>query len=344
MSNGKICLCIVFNHPFPDNIDLLEKIYRHRFPDIRYLIPFHRDPNNPDVIPVYRGSYVHQGFATDASFYLREVECSHYVFLQDDVLLNPRLTANNILSRLEVGPAEGFINQMSSVKLDAGGWHWILGILWKLFYPRNQLSGTGVDSIDTIFKYLPNLDQAFGIMSRYGIDLPVITRNETSLSDTSVVRDIPYFGTRDSTMVRQMNQLVMDSLFATAPDPSRIEIPYPFAMSAWGADFFIVPKNAFEMYQHYSGVLAAAGTFAEISVATSLALTACNVVTAAGKPYKFDWIWTADRERQAEELALKLGDPDMIAVHPVKLSLLKNDPLLLSRIFHRLNDLDSEVE
>jgi len=44
------CLCIVFNHPFPKNIPLPEKLYRTRFQKIEYIMPFYRDPTISDLI------------------------------------------------------------------------------------------------------------------------------------------------------------------------------------------------------------------------------------------------------------------------------------------------------
>lgn len=336
--NKDICLCIVFNHPYPENIDLLDKIYGERFPTIRYLVPFYRDESNPNVIPVYRGSYVHQGFANDAAWKLRQIDCSHFVFLQDDVLLNPNLNANNLLEKLGVGPEDSFINQISNMEFDVGSWHWILGILWKFFYPRNQLSGTGVDSVDTIIKYLPPVDYALEKLGRYGVQLPKIYLTENSLQADSVISGIPYFSTQDKDLIFQMNKVVVDSLYSTAPSGNCIEIPYPFAVSAWGADFFVVPKSCFEEYQHYSGVLAAAGTFAEISVATALALASPNVVTAKDKDLLFEWVWSPDREHQSEALSQKLQDEAMVAVHPVKLSLFRKDTESFARVFPDLSN------
>lgn len=332
-SSTKPCLCIVFNHPFPQNIAVLEKIYRPRFSNLKFLVPFYRDESNPDVIPVYRGSYTHQGFATDAYASLKDIDCSHYIFLQDDVLLNPTLNEDTLLPTLGVGKNDGFINQISNLVMDIGGWHWILGILWKFFYPRNQLSGSGVDSTETMLRYLPPVEKAMERLGRYGVVKPVITRHAASLAEESVVLDIPYFGTGDRELVRGMNRLVVESLFATTPEKDRIELPYPLALSAWGADFFAVPKKDFANYQHYAGILAAASTFAEVSVATALALAVDSIVVTEGSGFKFEWVWTPDREHQSEDLAAKLQDPTMIAVHPVKLSILMRDRAAFARMF-----------
>ena len=333
MEQPSICLCIVFNHAFPSNIPFLEKMYRHRFSQIKYLMPFTRDPSNPDVIPVYRGSYQHQGFATDAWPFLKDIDCTHLVFLQDDVMLHPSVNETNILSKLRVASNGGFINQLESINLDIGSWHWMPGILWKLFYPRNLASGSGVDSIDEIFRHLPPVAEAMQRMEKYGIGLPTITRTENSLeSSTSVVLDIPYFGTRRSDLIRGFNMILVESLFDTANSASTIEIPYPFAKTAWGADFFIVPKYALPNYVHYSGVLAAANIFAEIAVGTALLLSVDEIATADGSDLKFEWDWSTDRDNAGEKLITYFSDNSVFAVHPVKLSALARIDGALDRI------------
>jgi hypothetical protein len=327
------CLCIVFNHPFPENIPLLERIYRKRFKKLKFIIPFYRDVDNDDVITVYRGSYHHQGFATDAWHKLKGISCSHFIFLQDDVFLNPLLHSDNVLEHLGVGAKDGFINQIGSLRFDAGSWHWILGIVWKYFYPRNMLSGSGVDSLETLFRYFPPIEEANRIMEHYGVGKPAVWCNQDSLREGSIVLDIPYFATRDRTLVRGLNRIIVASLFDTAAEKRLIEFPYPLALSAWGADFFVVPKDNFDTYQHYCGILAAACIFAEVSVPTALILACDNVVTAANRPGAFEWIWTPDRNDLGGQLIERLSDPNLIAVHPVKLSLMRHDRSIIDRLF-----------
>lgn len=328
------CLCIVFNHPFPQNIPILERVYRPRFPKLKFLIPFYVENGNDDVITVYRGSFHHQGYATDAAHKLADVECSHFIFLQDDVLLNPSLNAENLDAVLEISPEGGFINNLSTLNCDIGGWHWLPGIVWKFYYPRNMLSGSGVDSLDTILRYLPPADVARKRMEKHGVGMPTVTRDLYSLEDGSLVRDIPYFATQDPYLIRTMNKVVVESLFATAPDKNLVVFPYPLALTAWGADFFVVPKSRFPIYQHYAGILAAACTFAEVAVGTALVLAVDEISTAKDKILGFDWVWGQDRSTPATAsmLATRFSDPRMIAVHPIKWSQLTQDRQALREV------------
>ena len=37
-----VCLCVIFNHPFPGNLPLLRRIYQGRFSHVRFLMPLMR--------------------------------------------------------------------------------------------------------------------------------------------------------------------------------------------------------------------------------------------------------------------------------------------------------------
>lgn len=327
MSNFNPCLCVVFNHPFPQALPVLDEIYTSRFPTIRYIMPFERPSDRDDVITVYRGSYHHQGFVTDAASKLRDVDCSHYIFIQDDVLLNPRINAGNLDRVLGIGPTDGFIPQLRSIDMDIGDWHWMPGILWRMWYPRNLLSGSGVDSMAMMLRYLPHLDEAEARAARYGVSRPIIRRSDKSLDEASVISMIPHFGTLDRGLVAELNKIIVASLYETAPGKNIIEVPYPFAMTAWGADFYILPKKNLDMFSHYVGVLAAAAIFAEISVGTAMILTADNVKTSSDNGTTFDWRWDNERDRMdIAELVEAFKNEKLIAMHPFKFGMLQKDP------------------
>lgn len=61
----KICLTIIFNHRYDDNIKKLKRIYRGRFSEIRFIVPFY-DLSDEDVIPVFESSYNFQGYLAQA--------------------------------------------------------------------------------------------------------------------------------------------------------------------------------------------------------------------------------------------------------------------------------------
>src|ERR1017187_1011042 len=95
---NKVPLIIIYNHRFDDNIEKLEKIYRDRFSTIFHLVPFY-DGDLTNVIPVFERSYYFHGYIPQALRILKKINCSHYFFVSDDVLLHPSINENNVLDR-----------------------------------------------------------------------------------------------------------------------------------------------------------------------------------------------------------------------------------------------------
>ncbi|MBR0093745.1 MAG: hypothetical protein IJP91_00540, partial [Synergistaceae bacterium] len=61
MNKKKICLVVIFNHRYNQNVEKLQKIYGTKFSDIYYVVPFKTD-EVPDyllsnVIRVYESSF-----------------------------------------------------------------------------------------------------------------------------------------------------------------------------------------------------------------------------------------------------------------------------------------------
>src|SRR4051794_32900822 len=92
LDGGRRCtLVILFNHPFPKNIDKLRSIYGARFPDMLFLMPI-VEVDDPSVITVFRGGYNFHGHIADAVDRIAARDSDLYLFCQDDLLLNPDLT------------------------------------------------------------------------------------------------------------------------------------------------------------------------------------------------------------------------------------------------------------
>ena len=63
-TGARVCVCVLFNHPFTANIPLLRSLYAGRFSHVRFLMPLERTAE-ADVLTVYRGSYAHHAYAGD---------------------------------------------------------------------------------------------------------------------------------------------------------------------------------------------------------------------------------------------------------------------------------------
>ncbi|MBR1398176.1 MAG: hypothetical protein IJ563_11690, partial [Selenomonadaceae bacterium] len=64
MMSRNICLIILFNHKYVQNVKILDKIYSNRFSSIYYVMPFYNGELNgvdgvdeSHIITVYESSY-----------------------------------------------------------------------------------------------------------------------------------------------------------------------------------------------------------------------------------------------------------------------------------------------
>ena len=124
----KVCLVILFNHKYDGTLPKLDRLYRDRFEHIRYLVPFYRG-DRPDVYPVYYSSYQFEGFFRTAWERLREEGFTHYFFLADDMILNPRLTGENFCERLGLDDHRGFLQYVYPITQSRMTAFWLLPAL-----------------------------------------------------------------------------------------------------------------------------------------------------------------------------------------------------------------------
>ena len=105
---NKVALVIIYNHKYNKNIEILERIYKDRFSNIYHLVPFYNG-DNPNVIPVYENSWYFQGYISQGfKSYFKE-EYTHYFFVADDLILNPKINENNYAEHLKLNSNTCFI-------------------------------------------------------------------------------------------------------------------------------------------------------------------------------------------------------------------------------------------
>lgn len=327
--SSRICLCVMFNHPLLSNIPLLRKIYSKRFSYVRFLVPFAQS-DDEDVLTVYRGSFSHQAFVTDQRHALEELPCSHYILIHDDVMLSPWLDERNILKQLGIqSAAEGFIGAINPVPRDVGQWGFQAGSLWRMIYPRNSLSGTGVDTFATMFAQLPPLAEAAKQAEKYGIPAQTsFVYSPETLSMWSNRGDFFFFSKGDPAGEARFAKLALDLLFHSEP-PAQLTFPYPVAEAGPNTDFIVVPRAALASYAHIAGVLAAAGLFVEMAAVTALILSCDHVRTASDGDATLIWSPASVTPTAALDF---LENEESVLIHPVKLSRVEREDEFVARI------------
>ena len=317
----KICLVIIYNHNFEKNIDVLDRIYKGRFTAIYHVMPFYRGTKE-NVIGVYECSYQFNGYITQAARAFANDKYTHYVFVADDMCINPSLNESNIVEWLKLNEGEGFL-PIHRLLTDCDFVNWsgwaVPGVLnmvcnenaaeWHAFMPT--------------VKEAREKFQSSGLDWRQGVSTSTIRFLSTFLRAN---RANPY-KIKTNPFVRWLARLACRvSKRNDIPHDSN-ELMYPLV---WGyADFFVLPQSAAVEFFRQCGVFAAMRQFVEIAIPTALTLTCKRVQTLKTTGLKADppgedhvRLSNVIEERYNLSYERFLSDypHDYVYVHPIKIS------------------------
>lgn len=93
--NIKIGLFIIFNHRFDKNIPILEDLYKDKFSNVYFIVPYYNG-DKENVIPVFESSFYFEGYIAQAYQKIKNEGFSHYFFIADDMILNPLITEDTV--------------------------------------------------------------------------------------------------------------------------------------------------------------------------------------------------------------------------------------------------------
>lgn len=317
----KICLVIVFNHRFDQNLPLLRAYYSSKFSHIRFLIPFADDlaQKAEDVISVHYSSYLFQGFFGEARQPLAELNCDAYLIVGDDLIVNESLNEKNIHQRMCLSSGHAYIKNLvslydSPISLSRNR------STYRAFFPDG-------------FHWendMPTAAEAFERSNRYGISHRPLG-----------IRNFPPFWTRPGVV-----SLATALAWLMVRDHSRRlfawqckEVMYPAFYSY--SDFLIVPGAEWDQFARYCEVTAAMQMFVEAAIPLAMVLACEKVDTEFEYGEKHDSIsprrrlpmkgvevpWGGAYRVKFEESYSKDFDrlvdsfeSDILYYHPVKLS------------------------
>lgn len=299
----RVCLIIVFNHRYDANIPILEKYYGARFDDIRFLVPFYRG-DNPRVISVYESSYYFAGYFAQGLNRFFDDKFTHYVFLGDDQILNPRLSAANLLEELKLNSDSAYIKELKSLTYESFQW-------WHLRWAVHTMKTPDTPRFTNYLPELPPLDEALKQFAHHKLPVkPITWENLKGFNGSFRHRGV-----------------VKASWFMLKYRKDR-QLPYPLARGY--SDLFIVPAHAIQEFCHICGVFAAINLFIEIAVPTALVLT-CNDIRQE-KDTTWYGVEMFENEYAAEVLErhdysfqkiINSFEEHQLYLHPIKLSRLR---------------------
>ena len=320
----------MMNHPFPLNLPILREIYAGRFSQVVFLMPFARVPD-PDVITVYRGSYAHAAYLTDAAAQLMALDCDFFLVVHDDVMLNPRLDERSFSTYFPIGESDAYISTAVQPHINIGHRAWYYASLPRMLYPQSMMLGAGVNPANAA-KYLPSVEEIARKLDSAGVsyrtevqlndsDFADIERNASRILLNGHVTTLSAGAAQTEVEARclELERRLVDVMAADQaqahPDRPYGNAPLPFPILDAGchADLYVLPKSRFGDFIHYIGVAAASGVFVEIAVPVLL-YTVCERVWTA-EELGLDTAFFDDRNS-----ILSFDDPKLLAIHPFKLS------------------------
>lgn len=260
---SKSALVVIFNHRYEKNVPRLEAYYSPRFSSRHYLMPFARD-NHRNVIGVVENGWCFSGHIAQGAPHFRANDVTHYVFLGDDLILNPLLDESNLVDALQLKVGAAYIKSLASADEVRFRWPWSI-------YASKSLTTAKFD----YKKELPTISEATQKLRDVGITF--VSPYPRRLQDWKWLT-IPF-------PHRKLRQLHWNLKFI----PPYVSFlgqyinsfgnPSQFPLVAGYSDFIVVPAENIDLFAHYCGVFAAMNMFAEVAVPTALALSCSSVQT-----------------------------------------------------------------
>ncbi len=308
-----VCLIVIFNHRFDKNLPILEDLYKGRFSNRFYLVPFY-DGDMKNVIPVYGRSIFFQGYIAQAANVFVKDEFKHYLFVADDMIIHPQINETNYRDFFEVEDGQSYISELRPLQDVGTFWY---GTLSAVFYFRKQ-------KYIEVSNELPTEEKAKLLLEKQGAIIRPLSRKEIFGQFTLDIHSLAF---KARLFLRLLTRI-------RHPFKQYYSLPYPMVISY--SDFLLVSSDSIKQFAHYCGVFASTLLFVEVAIPTALALSSKNRIQVdknmkrKGKAY-----WLGDgpfyysedyhynnleKEYKSLEDILERFPDDQLFIHPVKLS------------------------
>ena len=292
------CLVVVFNHRFDQNLPRLRALYRGRFAAVRFLVPFYRG-DDPDVVPVFDSSATFQGYFAQARRSLEAEGFTHYVFVADDLLLNPAINEGNLHVHLRLQPEGGYTKYLKPFSSMTSRWT----------HFNRTLRALRFDEFVNARAELPPREEAVARLAAHGLKCQPLGWRNLEASPGPWRHRIKEWATAWSLIRRR---------------PEGRGLPYPLLMGY--ADLLVAPASALPEFCHLCGVFAAMDLFVECAAPTALALATPHLTLERDLDQQGLELWSdADRAAFWNRYSARL--PELLQnfparclyVHPIKL-------------------------
>ena len=309
----EVALIIIFNHRYDKNLSYLEDMYRNRFSNRFYLMPFY-DGSQENVIPVYDRSIFFEGYIAQGANVFYEKKFKHYLFVADDMIIHPGINENTYQDFFEVNEHQSWIPELMSLQDIYKPWN---GTLEAVFYQKKQ-------PWIEVGNELPTYEVALEKFKKQGIVIRELKRKEI-------------FGSifaKNSSLSRKIFLLFRIVSRIRHPFKNSYKLPYPICGSY--SDICLVSGDCIKRFAHYCGVFSSTLLDVEVALPTALVLASDTKIKSEkstkrkGMAYWNPWgAFYKSEEQLMSNLEKKYKNlDDMITnfpdnqlyIHPVKLS------------------------
>ena len=272
-------------------------------------MPFY-DGADSDVIPVYESSKQFQGYLIQAYDKLKDIQCSHYLFIGDDVLIRPDLDDTNFIARTNMHGKKFLSKDFSPLNSpNKFRWYWTAGTSKSLY----DASTNWRDSLYTYEEALNKFNNFFGAKYKEVYD-------EAFFGDPNKPGGTVLGGWKDAKgFLNIVNYFI-------ATNGNTLHIPYPLAGGGCCADIFCLDKSNLFEFSRLCGIFSAANLFVEIATPTAAVLTFKRYEVIFFPQNSWLILWNEDRNIFADKYSRDVArlhrewDEKFFYVHPVKLS------------------------
>lgn len=312
---NKICLLILFNHRYDQNIPILDEMYKGRFSHIRYIVPFY-DGNRDDIIAVYARSIFFESYIAQAYNVLKKEKFDYFYIIADDMIINPRINENNILEFFELQNGESWIPHLRRIKDQK--YFWIGTLLAFTYRPTQKYVETSGE--------IPSVEEALKKFEFQGLLNPMELTRKDVFKNISL--RTKYMGDKVRLALRVLTWL-------KHPLRKSANLSYPLAASY--SDTLLVAGNSMDKFAHYCGVFGATSLFVEVAIPTALILASEKKIktekdiSRSGRSYwknadnvfcdnpSYLWINLENEYRNLNDMINRFPE-DAIYLHPIKIS------------------------
>ncbi len=304
---SKVALVIIYNHKYDRNIPVVEELYGKRFSHIFHLVPFYTG-NKSNVIAVYDNAFYFQGYVAQGFTSFYDPGFTHYLFIGDDLVLNPVIDENNYQTHFNLQDNTCFLPEFLQLyECNIGDQRWERVVEAFHFKPNN------IYGVEAGNEY-PDKQTAVELFKRHGLSFEPF--RYTQINTPLTKPPVKEFAKRKAYHIEQFRKFKhRNKLFHSY---------YPLVGGY--SDIFVVSGDVMKTFAHYCGVFATYRLFVEFAVPTAMALAAEHIILEKHLALKGKPLWTPEDFKVLDKYNFNLDTlvsdfpENLLYIHPVKLS------------------------